>query len=68
MRSSRILLQVFGFFSASGAFAAELDVVELRKVEYTSMAPSWSVVGSLSPTYTENALFSRDDTTPRFLL
>ena len=26
-----------------------------------STAPSWSVVGSLSPTYTENALFSRDD-------
>jgi hypothetical protein len=23
--------------------------------------PSWSVVGSISPTFTNNALFSRDD-------
>jgi len=61
MRSFRILLQALGLFSASGAFAAELDLIELRKIEYTSMTPSWSVVGSLSPTHTENALFSRDD-------
>ena len=61
MRSSRILLQALGLFSAGGALAAELDVVELRKVEYMSMSPSWSVVGSVSPTYTENALFTRDD-------
>jgi hypothetical protein len=61
MRSSKTLLQVLGLFSASGAFAAELDLIEPRKIEYTSMSPSWSLVGSLSPTYTENALFSRDD-------
>jgi Putative beta-barrel porin 2 len=61
MRGSRTLLQVFGFFSASAAFAAELDVIELKKPEFVPTAPSWSVVGSLSPTYTENALFSRDD-------
>jgi Putative beta-barrel porin 2 len=61
MRGSRTLLQVFGFFSASVAFAAELDVIELKKPEFVPTAPSWSVVGSLSPTYTENALFSRDD-------
>lgn len=62
MRSSRILLQALGLFSAGGALAAELDVAELRKVEYISMSPSWSVVGSVSPTYTENALFTRDNT------
>jgi hypothetical protein len=61
MRGFRLLLQVFGFLSASGAFAAELDLVELRKPEFVPTTPSWSVVGSLSPTYTENALFSRDD-------
>jgi hypothetical protein len=50
-----------GFFSASGAFAADVDLIELKKIDYTSMTPSWSVVGSLSPTFTDNALFSRDD-------
>lgn len=61
MRGSRILLQVLGVFSASGAFGAELDLVELKQPVFVPTAPSWSVVGSLSPTYTENALFSRDD-------
>ena len=61
MRGSRTLLQVLGFFSASGAFAADVDLIELKKIDYTSMTPSWSVVGSLSPTFTDNALFSRDD-------
>ena len=61
MRGSRILLLVLGFFSASGAFAAELDLIEPKKPEIALTTPSWSVVGSLSPTYTENALFSRDD-------
>ncbi len=61
MRGFRLLSQVFGFLSASGAFAAELDLVELGKPEFAPTTPSWSVVGSLSPTYTENALFSRDE-------
>ena len=66
MRSFKTLLLTLGIFNASGALAAELDLTEPRKIEYpkieyTSMVPSWSLVGSLSPTYTENALFSRDD-------
>jgi len=60
MRGSRILLQVLGIFGASGALAAELDI-EPFKYNYTPAAPTWSVVGSLSPTFTDNALFSRDD-------
>jgi hypothetical protein len=50
-----------GLFTASGALAAELELTELKSIPYTSMTPTWSVVGSLSPTYTNNALFSRDD-------
>jgi hypothetical protein len=61
MRGSRGLLPILGLLGASGAFAADLDLTELKAIPYTSMAPSWSVVGSLSPTYTDNALFSRDD-------
>ena len=61
MRGSRALLQLIAFFSASGALAAELDLVELKSPQFVPATPSWSVVGSLSPTYTENALFSRDD-------
>jgi hypothetical protein len=61
MRGSRTLLQVFGVFCASGAFAAELNPIDYKATEFVPTAPSWSVVGSLLPTYTENALFSRDD-------
>src|SRR5437868_4919521 len=61
MRGSRSLLQGLAFLCATGAAAADLDLIEPKKIDYTSMAPSWSVVGSLSPTYTDNALFSRDD-------
>ena len=61
MRGSKTLLQVLGVFCASGAFAAELDVVELKSPQFVPPSPTWSVVGSLSPTYTENALFSRDN-------
>ena len=61
MRGSRTLLQVLGIFCASGAFAAELDLVELKSPQFVPPSPTWSVVGSLSPTYTENALFSRDN-------
>jgi hypothetical protein len=61
MRGSRALLQVLGVFTASEAFAADLDLTEPQKAALAPTTPSWSVVGSLSPTYTENALFSRDD-------
>lgn len=61
MRGSRTLLQVLGVFCTTGAFAAELDLVELKSPQFVPATPSWSVVGSLSPTYTENALFSRDN-------
>ncbi|MGM4915666.1 outer membrane beta-barrel protein [Tardiphaga sp. 813_E8_N1_3] len=61
MRGSGIVMAATSFLYASGAIAADIDLTELKKVEYTSMSPTWSVVGSLSPTYTANALFSRDD-------
>jgi hypothetical protein len=60
MRGAGILFSVFGLFSAGGALAAEIDI-EPIKYNYTPPAPTWSVVGSLSPTFTDNALFSRDD-------
>ena len=41
--------------------AAELDLTELKAPQFVPTTPSWSVVGSVSPTYTENALFSRDN-------
>jgi Putative beta-barrel porin 2 len=59
MRSPGILIQVVGLFGATGALAAELDVSDLKNAGVPP--PSWSVVGSLSPTYTDNALFSRDN-------
>jgi Putative beta-barrel porin 2 len=61
VRGSRTLLQALGLFGASGAFAADLDLTESQKTAFLPTAPSWSVVGSLSPTFTDNALFSRDD-------
>jgi hypothetical protein len=61
MRGSRALLQIFGFFGASGALAAELDLAEFKQPVFAPTVPSWSVVGSLSPTFTDNALFSRND-------
>jgi|GEM_PF-2190562 len=64
MRGSKTLLQVLGIFCASGAVAAELDLVELKSPQFVPPSPTWSVVGSLSPTYTENALFSRDNRRP----
>ena len=60
MRSSIALLPVLlGLVSASSVWAAELDMPELRTS--TISVPSWSVVGSVSPTFTDNALFSRDN-------
>ncbi|MBB4262950.1 MULTISPECIES: outer membrane beta-barrel protein [unclassified Bradyrhizobium] len=64
MRRSRILLPIFGLLGASTAGAADLDVTEFKTiatpVPYTSV-PSWSVVGSIAPTFTDNALFTRDN-------
>jgi hypothetical protein len=50
---------LLGLVSASSVWAAELDVTELRTSSVP--VPSWSVVGSVSPTFTDNALFSRDN-------
>jgi len=63
MRGSIVLLPVVGLFGASAAWAADVDLTELKAsspVPYYS-APSWSVVGSVAPTFTDNALFSRDN-------
>ncbi|MBR0712392.1 outer membrane beta-barrel protein [Bradyrhizobium liaoningense] len=64
MRRSRILLSAVGLFGASGAWAADLDLTDLKassvSVPYY-FVPSWSVVGSVSPTFTDNALFTRDN-------
>lgn len=63
MRGSIVLLPVVGLFGASPAWAADVDLTELKAsspVPYYS-APSWSVVGSVAPTFTDNALFSRDN-------
>jgi hypothetical protein len=66
MRESRVLLQILGFLSASAAFAAELNPIDYKATEFVPTTPSWSIVGSVLPTYTENALFSRDDRRPDF--
>lgn len=60
MRGHRALLQVLGIFGAGSALAAEINI-EPIKYNYAPAAPTWSVVGSLLPTFTDNALFSRDD-------
>jgi len=63
MRGSRVLLPVFGLLGTSTAWAADVDLTELKAsspVPYYS-APSWSVVGSVTPNFTDNALFSRDN-------
>jgi Putative beta-barrel porin 2 len=59
MRSSIALLPVLSLASASGAWAAELNLADMTPSSVS--VPSWSVVGSISPTFTNNALFSRDD-------
>ncbi|WP_456622785.1 outer membrane beta-barrel protein [Bradyrhizobium sp. P5_C12] len=63
MRGSVALLPAVGLLGASTAWAADVDLTELKAsspVPYYS-APSWSVVGSVAPTFTDNALFSRDN-------
>ena len=62
MRSSIALLPVLGLASASGVWAAELKLADMTTSNVS--VPSWSVVGSVSPTFTDNALFSRDDRRP----
>ncbi|MCP3470803.1 outer membrane beta-barrel protein [Bradyrhizobium sp. CCGUVB1N3] len=64
MQKAAILLSALGLVGAGGAWASDLDLTEFKAasapVPYYA-APSWSVVGSLSPTLTDNALFSRDN-------
>jgi hypothetical protein len=62
IRSLLALLLVLGIVSASGAGGAELDLTQMKPSAVS--VPSWSVVGSVSPTWTDNALFSRDDRRP----
>lgn len=62
MRSSIALLPLLGLAGASGAWAAELNLADMTTSNVS--VPSWSVVGSVSPTFTDNALFSRDDRRP----
>ena len=65
MRGSGGSVTGFGIvLRLSGAFAADLDLTEAKDVPYTLTVPTWSVVGSISPTFTSNALFSRDDRRP----
>ncbi|WP_407158575.1 hypothetical protein [Bradyrhizobium sp. STM 3557] len=59
MRSSIALLPMLGLAGASGACGAELNLVDMANSSVST--PAWSVVGSISPTFTDNALFSRDD-------
>lgn len=56
MRRSIVLLPLLGL---SGASAAELNLADMTTSNVS--VPSWSVVGSVSPTFTDNALFRRDD-------
>jgi hypothetical protein len=59
MRSSIALLAVIALASASGAWAAVLSLADMATSNVA--VPSGSVVGSVSPTSTDNALFRRDD-------
>jgi hypothetical protein len=52
---------MIGLLGSTAAFAADVDLKDLRADPPPLPAPSWSVVGSVSPTFTDNALFSRDN-------
>ncbi|MBR1132074.1 outer membrane beta-barrel protein [Bradyrhizobium iriomotense] len=58
-------LPVLGLLSVGPAGAADLDFNEFKTSRIAAApyysAPSWSVVGSISPTFTDNALFTRDN-------
>jgi hypothetical protein len=59
MRSITALVAVLGVTAVSSPRAAELNLADMTPSSVS--APSWSVVGSLAPTFTDNALFSRND-------
>jgi hypothetical protein len=61
MRVSGILLQMIGLLGSTAALAAEVDLRELNAGPPPLPAASWSVVGSVSPTFTDNALFTREN-------
>ncbi len=59
MRRSEALVVALGLACSSGALAADLVVPTTNQP--AASGPTWSVVGSLSPTYTDNALFTPSD-------
>lgn len=61
MRISGILPQIIGLLGSTAAFAAEIDLKAFNPDPVPLPSPRWSVVGSVSPTFTDNALFSRDN-------
>lgn len=62
MRTSGVLLPMIGLLVGStAAFAAEIDLKAFKEDPPPLPSPTWSVVGSVSPTYTTNSLFSRDN-------
>jgi hypothetical protein len=60
MRVSGVLLQLVGALGATAAMAADVDLKEFRADPPALPLPSWSVVGSVSSMFTDNALFTRD--------
>ena len=62
MRSSIALLPLLGLAGVSGAWAAELKLTDMTASNVS--VPTWSVVGLVLPSFTDNALFSRDDRRP----
>ncbi|WP_027556594.1 outer membrane beta-barrel protein [Bradyrhizobium sp. Cp5.3] len=72
MRGSGFLLPIVGLLGAGTAGAADVDLTEFKTTAsvppyYSARsysASSWSVVGSISPTFTDNALFTRDNRRP----
>jgi hypothetical protein len=51
---------MLGLLGSTAALAAEIDLRALKADPAPPPSPMWSVVGSVSPTFTDNALFSRD--------
>jgi hypothetical protein len=67
MRTIIALLPFLALASASGAWSAELKPADVSTSDTKTSnvsSPAWSVVGSVSPTFTDNALFSHDGRTP----
>ena len=61
MRGSRTPVAGFGSFLREWGFCRRTRSDGAQNRQFVPTVPSWSVVGSVSPTYTENALFSRDN-------